>query len=115
MQRGILKHVDALCEKLLRLEKNDCVSIKKIVGQGVQQKIIIKDTLPMIIQRCALHHSNWVLSLQVLQCEQLEKRGVQIDDNIWRIIDRAIPSEDASAKLHATTALEEIFSRRIRK
>lgn len=115
MHRGILKNLDLLCEKLLRVESNDQASINKLIGQGIQQKIIVKDTLPIVIQRCALHHSNWNLALQVLQCEQLHKRKVQIDDNIWRIVDRAIPEESSSAKLFASKALEEIFSRNMKR
>lgn len=111
MQRSVLKNINSLCEKLLRTERNDLLSIKKLVHQGIQQKVIVKDTLPLIIQRCALHNANWVLAIQILQCEQYQKRGVQVDDNIWRIIDRAIPPEDSEAKLSASKALKDIFSK----
>lgn len=114
MHRGVLKNIDSLCEKLLRTERNDLLSIKKLVSQGIQQKVIDKDALPLIIQRCALHNSNWVLALQILQCEQFQKRTVQVDDNIWRIVERAIPSEDSEAKLSASKALKSIFSTNMR-
>eukprot|EP00796_Vickermania_ingenoplastis_P004444 gene4444-3243_t len=107
MQRGTLEHIDGLCHKLIKAKGSSKV-MEKIVRDGIRQRTLQKDSLPLVVQRCALHHSDWCLALEVLQCKELQRHGLQRDDNLWRIVDRALPP-DPEAKSAAHRILASVF------
>lgn len=111
MHRGLFKDIDKVCLELLKLNRNDNQALRKLVNDSIRLKVINKDTLPLILQRCALRHGDWQLALQILQCDALNKKDFQLDENIWRIVHRSVPAHP-EAKSTASKVLAEIFGRK---
>lgn len=65
----------------------------------------------MVVQRIAAVHNDWVLALSILRSEPIHQARIQLDDNIWRIVQRFLP-DDALAQRSAHNALAAIFSLR---
>jgi hypothetical protein len=102
--------IDALCAQLLQ-SKGDPIRVEKVIADGIRQRVIDKDTLPLLIQKTAVSSGEWCLALCVLQSKQLDVHRIRRDDTIWAILDKGVPNHEAS-KQAARKALQCIYGER---
>ncbi|CAD2217660.1 hypothetical protein AGDE_11186 [Angomonas deanei] len=90
------RSIDKLCSLLLASGGNHA-KVESIVGSGIRQRVIDKDSLPLIVQRLAGQGNQWQTALLVLQSRQLASHNIARDPSMWKTLERAIP-EDVKAK-----------------
>lgn len=105
--------IDLFCVQLLQ-SRLDPARVDKLIADGIRQRVVDKDTLPLIIQKTAVGSGEWCLALRVLQSKHLDTHRIRRDDTIWSILDKGVPDNDAS-KQAAHKALQRIYSARDKK
>ncbi|KPA81167.1 unspecified product [Leptomonas pyrrhocoris] len=113
MKPASFRLIDILCSQLLQA-KLEPVRVDKLIADGIRQRVVDKDTLPLIIQKAAVGKGEWCLALRVLQSKHLDTHRIRRDDTIWSIIDKGLPNNDASKKA-AQVALQKIYGARFKK
>ncbi|KAK7202017.1 hypothetical protein NESM_000270000 [Novymonas esmeraldas] len=112
MRQVSFRVIDALCTQLLQA-KHNAARIDKILADGIRQRVVDKDTLPLIIQKTAVTQGEWCLALRVLQSSHLDTHRIRRDDSIWAIVDKGVP-DDVASKSASQQALQAIYRSRRR-
>lgn len=99
--------IEKLCGQLLR-SSSSRVLVDRTLSDGIRQRTLDKDTLPMLVQRLAKQNGGWVLALQVLESSQLDRHHIRRDENIWKIVERSVPPAGNKA---ATDCLKRVYAR----
>lgn len=110
MRQISFRAIEELCAQLLQA-KRDAARVNKLIADGIRQRLVDKDTLPLIVQKTAVTRGEWCLALQVLQCPHLDTHRVRCDDSIWSIVDKGVPN-DAVSKAAAHKALQALYGSR---
>ncbi|KPI89525.1 hypothetical protein ABL78_1401 [Leptomonas seymouri] len=113
MKPASFRLINALCAQLLQA-KSEPTRVEKLIADGIRQRVVDKDTLPLIIQKTAVSNGEWCLALRILQSKHLDTHRLRRDDTIWSIIDKGVPNNDAS-KQAAQVALQKIYGARFKK
>ncbi|CCW63166.1 unnamed protein product [Phytomonas sp. EM1] len=112
MTRSIaFRGIDKLCRRLIACKANNAL-VEKVIGEGIRQRVVDADSLPLIAQRLSTTHGEWVLALEVLASERLDRHGIRRDDNIWKIIESGVP-DAMESKAAAAASLRKIYGRKI--
>lgn len=99
MKHISFRSIDALCAQLLGARGSSSgPRIDKLVSDGIRHRVLDKASLPLIIRKVSANPGGWCLALRVLQSKQLDIHMVKRDENIWRIVDDAVPKNDLSKK-----------------
>nr|CCC89436.1 conserved hypothetical protein [Trypanosoma congolense IL3000] len=93
MKRMPFREIACLCDRLQSCKGSD-IHIRNVVSDSIRTRVLDSSTLPLLIQRLVLD-GGWEVALQVAQSSHLDKRGIQLDHNIWPIIERSSPCDDS--------------------
>lgn len=107
MKPASFRLIDALCAQLLQA-KAQPARVEKLIADGIRQRVLDKDTLPLVVQKTAVSNGEWCLALQILQSKHLDNHRIRRDANMWSIIDKGVPNTEVS-KQAAQKALQAIY------
>ena len=68
--------IDLFCVQLLQ-SRLDPARVDKLIADGIRQRVVDKDTLPLIIQKTAVGSGEWCLALRVLQSKDKKTTSPQ--------------------------------------
>lgn len=106
-----LKNIDRLCQQLIASGANNTTTVDKILREGIQQRIVDKDSFPLIIQRLTTTHKSWMVALSALESPQLDRHRIPRDPNLWRTIDAGLPPNDPVCKEAVEKRLKAVFGK----
>lgn len=113
MRQVPFRLIDVLSAQLVQA-KREPARIESLIATGIRQRVIDKDTLPLLVQKTVRGSGEWCLALHVLQSAALSTHRIRIDESIWAVVENAVPENDVS-KEAAREALKRIYGTRLPK
>lgn len=107
MRQVPFRLIDLLSAQLLQATR-DPARVEHLISAGIRQRVIDKDTLPLLVQKTVKGTGAWCLALRVLQSRHLAAHHIRVDESIWSMVESAVPENDVS-KEAARTALKQIY------
>lgn len=112
MKNISFRSIDKLCRQLAAAGGANGVLFDRILCQGIQQRVVDKDSLPFIAQKLTTVHGSWALALRALESTQLDRHRITRDPGIWRTISDGLPKGDLTCRETTQRRLKAVYSRK---